>query len=434
MNVALSKKNIPYIPIPKCFFFLLFLTCFFCVGKCSLDTLLLRHKNLQMETGDKRHELTSLAVEMMNIESISGNEGNMAQYLKEVLEFRGWKVHLQPVIDGGTDVKRTAQSPTGFSSFSSGTPRCNVFACRPQESACMPRRLLDGPRVLLNSHMDTVPPFISPRVQDGMIYGRGSCDAKGIIAAQIVAADRLIAEGLDDVGLLFVVGEETDHSGMSTANQLGLNPEYLIVGEPTRGKMISLQKGILKMQLRTEGVACHSGYPEIGHSAINDMIDILHELKGADWPSSEELGATTLNIGLINGGQAANALAEKCEATLMFRVTEDPLRLKELVQKIIGRRGNLMVISQNSPVHLHTCAGYTTDVASFNTDIAYFKFSGKSILLGPGDILDAHSQHEKISIAELEDASEMYYTLIKSLLRGDLVAGENVEDGQVLHR
>mmetsp|Transcript_11429 Transcript_11429/g.14927 ORF Transcript_11429/g.14927 Transcript_11429/m.14927 type:complete len:527 (+) Transcript_11429:17-1597(+) len=387
------------------------------VGKISMIDQNRRENDVSLAS-----DVTSLTLEMMKIESISGNEGNVAKFLKTYLEDRGWKVTCQPVYDSDSDVERRHPE---FSSFSSGNPRCNIYARWPGGD-----NKAVGPKVLLNSHIDTVPPYIPPTIKDGVIYGRGSCDAKGIIAAQVLAAEQLISQGFEDIGLLYVVGEETDHSGMTTANALGLDPDYLIVGEPTENRMITLQKGILKMQLRTRGVACHSGYPEIGHSAIDDMIEILHELKNTEWPASEEMGATTLNIGLLKGGQAANALAENCEATLMFRVTEDPLLLKDTVQRLVGGRGQISVITQNKPVHLHTCAGYETGVAAFNTDIAYFRHSGKSILLGPGSILDAHSKHEKIPIAELERAVGMYVNLVKDLLQGSEPAAVTFDDSQ----
>jgi putative cell wall-binding protein len=182
---------------------------------------------------------------------------------------------------------------------------------------------------LLNTHIDTVPPFYPAIVdrKEGVIRGRGACDTKSILAAQLLAAQRLVKAGkAHDLGLLYVVSEETDHSGMKRANSLGLRPQYLIVGEPTESKMIRSQKGILKLKLLSQGVSCHSGYPELGKSAIDPLIDALHDLKHAHWPQSEELGTTTLNIGLLRGGHAANALAAEAEATLMFRVISPPPR------------------------------------------------------------------------------------------------------------
>lgn len=223
-----------------------------------------------------------------------------------------------------------------------------------------------------------------------------------------------------DVGLLYVVSEETDHSGMKEANALALRPQYLIVGEPTESKMIRSQKGILKLKLLSHGKSCHSGYPELGKSAIDPLIDTLHELKHAVWPQSEELGATTLNIGLLKGGHAANALAAKAEATLMFRVISPPEQiLKEVQEKVAGRVG-VEVITANTPLKLGTVEGYPTDVASFNTDIAYFDLQepeSKAFLIGPGSILDAHSDHELIRIEELQDSINYYEKLLTRLAK-----------------
>lgn len=181
--------------------------------------------------------------------------------------------------------------------------------------------------------MDTVPPFLPARTDGKKIYGRGSCDAKSLIAAQMIAAQKIVAAGYgDEVGLLYVVSEETDHSGMKKANELNLQPAHMVVGEPTENKMIKLQKGILKIRLTRKGVACHSGYPHLGDSAIDPLIDVMYDLKHEKWPETEELGATTLNVGIISGGQAANALAEYASAMLMFRLTVDP----ELILKRVG--------------------------------------------------------------------------------------------------
>jgi len=324
--------------------------------------------------------------------------------------------------------------------------RWNVYAFRPEEeTAGAPSRHGKGPRILLNTHIDTVPPFYPASVdrKEGVIRGRGACDTKSILAAQLLAAQRLVKAGkAHDLGLLYVVSEETDHSGMKRANALGLRPQYLIVGEPTESKMIRSQKGILKLKLLSQGVSCHSGYPELGKSAIDPLIDALHELKHAHWPQSEELGATTLNIGLLRGGHAANALAAEAEATLMFRVISPPEQILETVQATVGERAGVKVITANNPLKLGTLSGYQTDVASFNTDIAYFDLyepGAKAFLIGPGSILDAHSDHELIHIPELQRAAGYYEELLLRLLQssssiasaGQAEGEEEVEEGKV---
>mmetsp|Transcript_3952 Transcript_3952/g.6416 ORF Transcript_3952/g.6416 Transcript_3952/m.6416 type:complete len:452 (+) Transcript_3952:36-1391(+) len=263
---------------------------------------------------DLEKEVTELTVQMMKIDSTTGHEGRVVWFLKEYLEERGWDVLLQEV---GGDLCRDEGAP----------PRANLLATRPGEGP---------PRLLFNTHTDTVPPYLPPRVEGGTIWGRGACDAKGIAAAQVAAAARLARRGVAGVGLLLVAGEEVDHAGARAAAALGLAPAYVVIGEPTEGRQVRLQKGLLKLRLTTAGKACHSGYPEEGHSAIDDLVELLHELKHEAWPSDPALGATTLNIGLLRGGQAANALAERAEATLMFRAVGQPAKLRARVERAVA--------------------------------------------------------------------------------------------------
>ncbi|DBA04079.1 TPA: hypothetical protein N0F65_009426 [Lagenidium giganteum] len=339
-------------------------------------------------------DVVNLTYGIMNIPSTSGGEVKVGKALQQWLENRGWKVEMQkvpPQKDAAVQKERS-----------------NVYASRSGTKS---------PPLLFNSHMDTVPPFLPARTDGVKIYGRGSCDAKSLIAAQMIAAQRLVEDGHgEDVGLLYVVSEETDHSGMKKANELGLTPAHLIVGEPTKNKMIKLQKGILKLRLTKKGVAAHSGYPHLGDSAIDPLIDVLYDLKNENWPSSADLGATTLNIGVIGGGQAANALAEHASAMLMFRLTEDPDAILERVKAIVNGRVDVELYTANSPVHLSVVEGYETDVASFNTDIPYFKFDGKAYLVGAGSITDAHCSREFIEIADLRNLVDFYYNLGKKLL------------------
>ncbi|CAM9838454.1 unnamed protein product [Phaeothamnion confervicola] len=308
-------------------------------------------------------------------------------------------------------------------------PRHNVFATRPDR----PLRA-KGPRLLFNSHIDTVPPFMAARrgqtaAGDAALWGRGACDTKGILAAQLMALQSLVdgsdddgAAPVKDVGLLYVVSEETDHSGMLKSNELNLDPEWLVVGEPTELKLMQLQKGMLKLRLTAEGVACHSGYPELGRSAIDALLDCLQQLRTTAWPASDELGATTLNIGLISGGQAANALAESAEATVMFRLTCPPAVVLAEVEAAAAACGcRCFVVTQNAPVALTAppLEGMETAVASYNTDVAYFTFSGKAVLFGPGSIQDAHARGEKVLVKDLHAAVDAYKRIARHCLSSD---------------
>uniref|UniRef100_A0A1I7ZH42 M20_dimer domain-containing protein n=1 Tax=Steinernema glaseri TaxID=37863 RepID=A0A1I7ZH42_9BILA len=337
-----------------------------------------------------------LLVEMIKIESISGNEPCMGNALVSYLELTGWIVKTQLL-----------ESQSG---------RFNILATRKEVTG-------KGPKFLFNSHFDTVPPFIAPSVDEQNVYGRGSNDAKGQLAAMIKAAERLVKnnpEIFDEIGLLFVVGEEVDHIGMIEANKLNLQPDYLIVGEPSEMKFALLQKGVVKLIIKAHGKAAHSGYPHMGVSAIEKLLDILDDLRHHNWPSDKKLGDTTMNIGLIKGGQAMNALAAEAQASIMFRVTESATDIQETVKQLVAGRADIEFLGYNDPVILsEPPKGYPTDVVAYNTDLPYFEKRDKlkgAFLFGPGSITSAHSMHEFMPIKELEEAVTIYADLARSML------------------
>jgi len=222
------------------------------------------------------------------------------------------------------------------------------------------------------------------------------------------------------VGILYVVSEETDHSGMIAANALRLAPTAMVVGEPTESKLVRLQKGMLKCRLVSTGVAAHSGYPHLGKSAIDPLVAALGDLAKTAWPSSPELGDTTLNVGIISGGQAANATAEHAEALLMFRAISDPNELLAMTRAVAAKYDGVEVVpvTMNMPLTLGVVEGFDTGIACFNTDIAYFDLpeGSTAYLVGPGAITDAHCPREYINIKEMEDAVGLYRRLMDRLL------------------
>lgn len=329
-------------------------------------------------------DVVALAREMIDIESISGNEKHMGLYLKDLLTPLGWQIQLQGV----------------------ETDRFNVLATRPSKQ----------PRLLFNSHIDTVPPFFPSRMDGPYLRGRGACDTKSLIAAQIHAAQAMVADGREDIGMLYVVGEEVDHSGMIAANALGLDPDYLIVAEPTESKLVSRQKGMLKIRLNCKGKAAHSGYPHLGISAIDPLVDALADLRKEAWPGDDTLGATTMNIGMIKGGFAANVVPDRAFAEVMFRVVTDQAEILERTREIVGNRAQIEVVTSNNPTDLTTLPGYETAVIAFNTDIPYFNFNGKALLWGAGSILDAHTADEKIHVDDLKQAIPTYRVLAETCL------------------
>lgn len=329
-------------------------------------------------------EVVQLALELIDIESISGNENPMADFLEKRLKAEGWEVTRQTVAEG----------------------RDNVYAKRPGVE----------PRLIFNSHIDTVPPFFPASIENGIIRGRGACDTKSLIAAQLLAARAMVDSGIEDIGLLYVVGEEVDHCGMLKANELGLDPEYLIVGEPTESKLVRRQKGMVKFRFESKGKAAHSGYPHTGQSAIEPLLDVLQDLRAVNWPKDAELGETTLNIGLIGGGRAANVVPDKAFAEVMVRVITSQTQIKEMVEEVVAGRVPYNIITGNDPCELTTLEGYETVVVSFNTDIPYLKFNGKALLWGAGSIQDAHTANEYIKVEDLEAAVGIYEQLARQCL------------------
>jgi len=328
-------------------------------------------------------ELFELTRKLIDIESITGGERTVGLFLETYLISRGFTIKLQEV------------QPDRF----------NVMA------------FAGTPRVILSTHLDTVPPFIASSEDEDMIYGRGACDAKGIIAAQIKAAEQLRHEGVEAVGLLFVVGEEKESEGAKMANQLDLGSEFLINGEPTENKLALATKGSMRVEISAQGKAAHSAYPHMGESAIEKLLDVLVDLRRLQLPQHPLLGETNYNIGVIAGGIAANVIPDEARAQVKFRLVEDPTNLKADLRKLVQARATLTVISEALPVFLNSVEGFAPTVVSFGTDVPLLPRLGKPYLFGPGSILDAHTDHEKISKRELTEAVALYVRLVKTLLQ-----------------
>jgi acetylornithine deacetylase len=322
---------------------------------------------------------------LMDIPSVSGDEAAVARALATHLEAAGYDVELQTV-EGA---------------------RANLIATTAAR-----------PRVVLSTHMDTVPTHIASSEDDAYIYGRGACDAKGIIAAQVFAAERLRAAGVAETGLLFTVDEEQASSGARRANEhpRARECEYLINGEPTDNLLAVGSKGSLRLRLKTAGRAAHSAYPEQGESAIEKLLDVLADIRSVDWPRDEFFGETTCNIGTISGGAGANIIPAQAEAVLQLRLVTDAARLKRELERLTAGRAQIEWLSASEPVRLHALAGFEQTVVRFTTDIPYLSNWGRPLLIGPGSILDAHTAHERVSKRELERAVDLYVELVRALL------------------
>ncbi len=330
-------------------------------------------------------DVFKLTRELIDIPSVSGEEFQIGTSLAELLNRRGYQVELQEL------------SPE----------RANILATTGA-----------APRVVLSTHMDTVPPHIESHEDEEFIYGRGACDAKGIIAAQIAAAEKLRAERLNDIGLLFTVDEELTSAGAKTANThpLASSSEYLINGEPTDNRLAVGTKGSLQVTIETQGRAAHSAYPEQGESAIEKLLDVLDDVRKIEWPSDKTFGETTCNIGVMSGGTRANVIPREAQTTLQIRLATDAERVKRLLETAVAGRASLNYKSVHDTVRLLALDGFEQTIVRFTTDIPYLTNWGHALLIGPGSILVAHTEDERVEKNELLKAVDIYDSLVRRLL------------------
>lgn len=283
--------------------------------------------------------------------------------------------------------------------------RDNLFACWGE------------PVVTLSTHMDTVPPFFPSREDPEFLWGRGSCDAKGIIAAMLVAAEKLLAEGTLNFGLLFVVGEERDSAGAKAAARRPCGSRFLINGEPTENRLVVAAKGALRYELVARGKLAHSAYPELGRSAIHALLDVLEEIRRLPLPTDLLLGPTTLNVGTISGGRAPNVVADEARGEIMFRIVGDPSALRAGVCAAAEGRLEAREVLFTPALRLSELDGLPTTVVAFTTDIPFFEGAwGEPYLIGPGSIHVAHTAEERIPKKELLEAVEIYTRMVSQLL------------------
>jgi acetylornithine deacetylase len=329
--------------------------------------------------------LFELARKLIEIESITGNEKQVAFYLRDYLSDLGYRVMLQEA----------------------APERYNVQA------------FSGDPVVVFTTHLDTVPPYIPFREDDEFIYGRGACDAKGIIAAQIEAAERLRADGENRLGLLFVVGEERNSAGAILANRNPCGSRYFIDGEPTENRLALASKGSLRVELLARGRSAHSAYPEQGESAILKLLDVLQDLRILELPSDPELGQSTCNIGVLEGGTKPNVVPDFARAEVMFRSVIPPAGLKQRLESLVRDRCEIQYRFEVPIVRMGVLEGFETTVVSFASDVSFLDRWGKPFLVGPGSILNAHTDQERLSKRELEAGTELYVRLARRLLAGE---------------
>ena len=273
---------------------------------------------------------------------------------------------------------------------------------------------------MFSTHFDCVPPFFASRVEGERLHGRGSCDAKGTLVAQIAACERLRAEGETRVGLLFVVGEERGSDGAKAANTAAAGSRFLINGEPTENRLGLATRGVYRARLKVEGRAAHSSRPDLGVSAIEKLVDALTAFRTVDWPEDPDLGRTFYTVGLISGGIAPNVIPPHAEAEVMFRTVGPASALRSQMASAIGSLATVEDILEVPPVRLATVPGIEIEAAvfSFTTDIPFLDRWGAPLLLGPGSVVEAHTADEHVRIDDLRRATDLYCTMAKGLLHG----------------
>jgi acetylornithine deacetylase len=318
---------------------------------------------------------------LIDIDSTTGNEAAAGSWLANQLRALGYNVVEQPIARGCSNIIATD----------------------------------DAPLVVLSTHYDCVPPFFPSRIDGGRLYGRGSCDAKGILAAQVDAAERLRRGGERRIGLLFVAGEERGSDGAMAANGVAPGSRFLINGEPTDNRVGSSTRGVLRVRLQALGRAAHSSVPEQGESAIDKLIDALVRLRAIELPADPDLGRTSYSVGLIDGGVAPNVISPHASAEVVFRTIGPPEPILELLTGL-APLVSVQEVLRVPMVRLLTVPGLDSEAFPFTTDIPFLDRWGTPLLCGPGSILVAHTADEHLEIAELNRAVEIYERLAESCL------------------
>lgn len=329
----------------------------------------------------------AFARRLIDIPSPTDHEYTAASFLFDEMTRLGYDCRMQPV--------------TGS--------RFNVFASAGGRA-----------RVVLNSHIDTVPPWFESSEDEEFVYGRGACDTKGVIAAMLAAGERLRADGVRDFAYLLVVGEETDSIGAKSANAAfrDLGSEYILVGEPTESKFARASKGALTCFVRFEGIAGHSAYPERGESAINKMVAAIAEINITEWGAHEVLGKATVNVGVVRGGEKPNVIPAVAECEMIFRTVSDVHELRERLELMLAEHGGRITLARgNAPQFMVVPEGAPSTVVAFNSDIPHLGALGKPLLFGPGSIRDAHGPNERIAKRELIAAIDVYRDTVLKLLK-----------------
>jgi acetylornithine deacetylase len=324
---------------------------------------------------------------LVDIDSVTPNEEQVGVYLAEHLSALARRTHGQ--------VERIEVEPH----------RYNVLAT------------WDQPKVTFSTHMDTVPPHYTSREDDQWIWGRGACDTKGIIASMIFAVESLLAEGMRGIALLFVVGEERNSAGALAAAKDSRGSRFIINGEPTENKLALGSKGALRYEIVAGGRMAHSAYPHLGESAIEKLLDALERVRRIKLPHDSLLGASTLNIGTVQGGRAPNVIPDHASAEIFVRLVDSGDSFRAAIAEAVAGLAQAREVLCIPALHLGALEGFETTVVSYTTDIpAFGQAWGRPFLIGPGSIHFAHTDEERVPKAELFEAIEIYKSLARQLI------------------
>jgi acetylornithine deacetylase len=321
-------------------------------------------------------------IQIMKIDSTSGKEAELAYFIADNFPAPGATLEMQDVGDGSVNLF-----------YKWGTPE-----------------------IIFCTHLDTVPPYIEPRSENGKVFGRGACDAKGQIITALNVCRELYSVGESNFGLLLVAGEETGSIGAKVANNLIRDCKYVIVGEPTENKLIKAGKGIQLYVVQVRGISSHSGYPQYGDNAIERMRLFLDKLAGIDFPEDPITGPTTYNIGMLSSDNACNVVPDLVTFKIYFRTTfsSHPV-IGDILQSISDEKTSISRVREEMPVEFHFIDGYPGDIAAFSCDAPSLYNLGKCLLYGPGSIKVAHTDNEFINLSDIDravtDLKNIYKTL-----------------------
>ena len=351
---------------------------------------------------------------ILNVDSTSGKEAELADMLVVELQAPGRKVDVYEVGDGTKNIM-----------VSWGEPK-----------------------VVFCTHMDTVPPYISPAFSDTQVTGRGTCDAKGQIFAMYEACKVLESKGYTDFALLLLAGEETGSFGAKAFSVMAAEEnkmwDYVIVGEPTDNCMASAAKGTKSFEVSFTGKACHSGYPENGQSAIGFFNDFMNALRSIVFPNDEILGDTTWNVGKLISDNPQNILSDRLTCRVYFRTTfESDEMVCNIMKNIAGPEAKLRfgrrkvqdgsdilakevapwqkamtvkAFGGDTPSRFEVLPGFPSKPVAFGSDAPQLKRFKNKILCGPGSILVAHRPEEHILLKEIEQAISNYIRIYTEIM------------------